>query len=91
MDGTEILYVIFEEFSESEVEPIAQLFENSHDCKKTYTEDKDTTASGRRQSPLSQPQSPAPFYGGCHAKVFFHIISFYGTCTAANTQHTHRL
>ena len=41
MDGTEILYVIFEEFSESDVEPIAQLFENSHDCKKTYTEDKE--------------------------------------------------
>ena len=41
MDGTEILYVIFEEFSESEVEPIAQLFENSHDCKKKYTEDKE--------------------------------------------------
>ena len=41
MDGTEILYVIFDEFSESEVETIAQLFESSGDCKKTYTEDKE--------------------------------------------------
>ncbi len=41
MDGTKILYVIFDEFSDSEVETIAQLFENSDDCKKTYTEDKE--------------------------------------------------
>ena len=41
MDGTEILYVIFDEFSDSEVEAIAQLFENSDGCKKTYTEDKE--------------------------------------------------
>ena len=41
MDGTEILYVIFDEFNDSEVEAIAQLFENSDDCKKTYTEDKE--------------------------------------------------
>ena len=40
MDGTEILYFIFDEFSDSEVEKIAQFFENSDDCKKTYTEDK---------------------------------------------------
>ena len=41
MDGTEILYVIFDEFNDSEVEAIAQLFENSDDCKKIYTEDKE--------------------------------------------------
>ena len=41
MDGTEILYVIFDEFSDSEVEAIAQLFENSDGCKKIYTEDKE--------------------------------------------------
>ena len=41
MDGDEIHDVIFDEFSESEVETIAQLFESSGDCKKTYTEDKE--------------------------------------------------
>ena len=41
MDGTEILYFIFEEFSDSEVEPIAQLFVSSNDCEEEYTEDEE--------------------------------------------------